>query len=335
MPKKISSKKKCQSLGRVWVKRSRRAKAYCRKKPARPVPRAADVPVPRAADIPVPRAADIPVPRLEGPGYHYGFLSELKFVQDGRVLECEQVNQVIKTVMDDYFRDSLPMIAERFNVRLYHLYRIIARGFTEPDLTLESIRRENCSIYVRFHSNEKISRGAHQLIRDAIDDIQFLFPREGIQLLFDRLHYDIDEFTFTSHLPDYTNEANLSDPHYRYAFKTHVLIDQHACNDAVVRELKQNLVNYTIEDRDRLIERLNAALRQQGKNMNVVTLRFEPETCHFKFEIQNQGPLSALDYQFISRGHEWEILTEEECNDVSGDAFTLRLNDPFRAEYDY
>jgi hypothetical protein len=118
-------------------------------------------------------------------------------------------------------------------------------------------------------------------------------------------------------------------------FKSQVLIDEHECNDADIMELKQNLRNYTIENRDRLSERLNQGLRREGKNMNVIGLRFEPETCHFKFDIQNQGPLSALDYQYICRGHEWDMLTEDEFNEVSGEEFTLRLNDPFSAEYTY
>jgi hypothetical protein len=59
---------------------------------------------------------------------------------------------------------------------------------------------------------------------------------------------------------------------------------------------------------------------------------FDVEKCSFNFMIENDGPLSAVDFQFLCRGHEWEILTEDEFNIVSGD-FTVRLNDPFSAEY--
>ena len=321
MPKPIS-KKKCKSLQRVWVKRSRRSKAYCRKKPSRP--RAPALAEPRAPALAEPREHAIVAPRWP---FMYGFTSELNFN-----IECEQVEGAILKFMDDYFRDNFQIIEEEFNVILFRYYRHYRRDFPEPELTLVSIRRENCSIRFIFSSHEKISNGAHRMILDAIDNVNIILPQAQIRALFEIYHYDMNEVGFTSHLPDYTNEANLSNPQYRYQFKVGVVIDDYFCDSPVVNDLKENVRNYIIENRERLIRRMNNGLTAAGKNMIVSTLTFDVEKCSFNFMIENGGPLSAVDFQFLCRGHEWEILTEDEFNQVS-DRFAVRLNDPFSAEY--
>jgi hypothetical protein len=337
MPKPIS-KKKCKSLKRVWVKRSNRAKAYCRKKPSRNSVRPARAPrAPRAPVEPMPArepevAAREPMQAMGAQVYHYGFRSDMKFVQNETILECDRVEVDIKRFIDYYFRDNLDTISEQFNRMLSIYYGYADRDFPEPELNLDSIRRENCSIRFMFSSNSRIPTQAHRLILDVIDNIYAIFPQEQIRQLFETYQYDMDEFGFTYHLPDYENEANLSDPQYRYQFKVGVVIDDYSCDSREVVDLKENIRDFINQNQERLIRRMTNSLTVAGKNMNVPILRFDVEKCSFNFMIDNGGPLSAVDYNFLSRGHEWEILTEDEFNIVSGD-FTVRLNDPFSAEY--